>query len=77
MAKTRNRVLAWVLSLAMALTLLPVNALAKGGPGDLEKLDAKEVYDLLCDQPGTEYDEDFDCFVVTLAALFALVFPVD
>ena len=30
MAKTQNRVLAWVLSLALALTLLPVNALAEG-----------------------------------------------
>ena len=29
MAKTRNRVLAWVLSLAMALTLLPASALAE------------------------------------------------
>ena len=77
MAKTRNRVLAWVLSLAMALTLLPTSAWAEDGPGGLEKLDAGEVYDLLWDQPGTEYDADFDCFVVTLANLFALVFPVD
>ena len=57
MAKTQNRVLAWVLSLALALTLLPVNALAEG---ETELEHSKECgyqCDHVCDEEVCGYVE--------------------
>ena len=57
MAKTQNRVLAWVLSLALALTLLPVNALAEG---DTELEHSKKCgyqCDHVCDEEVCGYVE--------------------